>query len=94
MMGTLLRSSWINLKRDRVAQALTFALPIIFFSIFASVFGNQRNPSQRIRVAVADEDQSAYSMRLVAALRADGALRVQTPTGDKDTADRVADPCG
>ena len=41
MITTLLRISWTNLKRDRVAQALTFLLPILFFSIFASVFGNQ-----------------------------------------------------
>ncbi len=40
-MGTLLRIAWINLRRDRVAQALTFILPIIFFSIFATVFGGQ-----------------------------------------------------
>ena len=38
-MRTLLRVGWTNLSRDRVAQALTFLLPIIFFSIFAMVFG-------------------------------------------------------
>ena len=36
---TLMRIAWTNLKRDRVAQSLTFLLPIIFFSIFALVFG-------------------------------------------------------
>jgi hypothetical protein len=41
-MLTLLRIGWMNLKRDRVAQALTFLLPILFFSIFASVFGGPR----------------------------------------------------
>ena len=81
MIGTLLRIGWINLRRDRVAQALTFLLPIIFFSIFAMVFGNQRSPSQKIRIAVADEDHSEYSRRLVVALQAEGALRVQTTTG-------------
>ena len=35
-MLTLLRIGWLNLKRDRVAQALTFLLPIVFFSIFAA----------------------------------------------------------
>lgn len=85
MMGTLLRSSWINLRRDRVALALTFALPIIFFSIFAAVFSNQRNPSQRIRVAVADEDTSEYSARLIAALRLEGGLLVQATTGTNET---------
>ena len=85
MIGTLLRIGWINLTRDRVAQALTFLLPVVFFSIFALVFGNQRNPSQKIRVAVADLDRSDYSRKLVAALQAEGSLRVQTTTGDKET---------
>lgn len=76
---TLLRIGWLNMKRDRVVQALTFLLPIIFFSIFASVFGNQRNAAtRRTRVAVVDEDRSDFSMRVVKALTAEGALRVRT----------------
>jgi len=76
---TLLRIGWLNMKRDRVVQALTFLLPIIFFSIFASVFGNQRNAAtRRTRVAVVDEDKSPFSMRLVKALSDEGALRVRT----------------
>jgi ABC-2 type transport system permease protein len=76
---TLLRIGWLNVKRDRVVQALTFLLPIIFFSIFASVFGNQRNTAtRRTRVAVVDEDRSDFSTRVVKALVAEGALRVRT----------------
>jgi ABC-2 type transport system permease protein len=57
MIATLVRIYWTNLRRDRVAQALTFLLPIIFFSIFATVFGNQGGDSTpRIRIAVVDED--------------------------------------
>jgi ABC-2 type transport system permease protein len=85
MIGTLVRIGWTNLRRDRVAQSLTFLLPIVFFSIFAMVFGNQRNPTQKIRVAVVDEDQSEYSKKLVDALKAEGPLRVQTTTGDTET---------
>jgi len=78
MITTLLRISWTNLKRDRVAQALTFLLPILFFSIFASVFGNQGgNSTSRVRVAVVDEDNSELSRRIVAGLRAETALRVR-----------------
>jgi ABC-2 type transport system permease protein len=83
MIGTILRISWLNLRRDRVAQALTFVLPIIFFSIFASVFGGQGDATSRIRIAVADEDTSAYSRKLVAALETEGGLRVAT-TRDVD----------
>ncbi|MEO8482166.1 MAG: ABC transporter permease [Acidobacteriota bacterium] len=78
MIPTLIRIGWLNLKRDRVAQAMTFVLPILFFSIFATVFGNQRNPTRKITVAVVDEDQSDYSRKLVAALQAEGGLTVET----------------
>jgi ABC-2 type transport system permease protein len=78
MLLTLIRIAWLNLKRDRVAQALTFLLPIIFFSIFASVLGNQRDTASRVRLAVVDEDRSDYSQKLVAALRQEGGLRVRT----------------
>ena len=78
MIPTILRIGFINLRRDRVVQALTFLLPIIFFSIFALVFGNQRNPTSKINVAVADEDQSEYSKKLVTALKAEAGLDVQT----------------
>ena len=80
MISTLLRIGFINLRRDRVVQALTFLLPVMFFSIFATVFGSQRNVTDRITVAVADEEQSAYSKKLVNALAAEGALRIQTTT--------------
>ena len=85
-MRTLLRIGWINLRRDRVGQALTFLLPIIFFSIFASVFGGQgesRTPS--IRVAIVDEDRSELSRRMIAALQKEAGLRVRL-TGDDDPA--------
>lgn len=78
MIATIVRIGWMNLRRDRVAQALTFVLPILFFSIFATIFGNQRNPTRKVSVAVVDEDRSDYSRKLVAALRAEGGLDVQT----------------
>jgi ABC-2 type transport system permease protein len=78
-MQTLLRIGFINLRRDRVAQALTFALPIVFFSIFATVFGGQQNAAtSRIRIAVVDDDRSDVSARLVQGLRAEKGLRVRT----------------
>ena len=82
MIATLLRISWINFKRDRVVQALTFAVPIIFFSILVTVFGNQRDVTRRIKIAVVDEDQSRFSQKLVTALKNEGALSVRTQGGD------------
>jgi ABC-2 type transport system permease protein len=77
-MLTLLRIGWMNLKRDRVAQALTFLLPIVFFSIFASVFGGRGGDSTpRVAIVVADEDQSEFSRRVMEGLQKEKALRVR-----------------
>ncbi len=86
MMGTLLRVGWINLRRDRVAQALTFILPIVFFSIFAMVFGSQRDASTaRIRIAVVDEDHSDVSARFIEALRIEKSLLPRTTADEAGT---------
>ena len=93
MIATIMRLGWLNLSRDRVAQALTFLLPILFFSIFASVFGGQNAQTSRIRVAVVDEDRSELSGRVVKGLSKEEGLRVRT-TADADgtgaTLDRTA----
>jgi len=77
-IGTLLRIGMLGVARDRVVLALTFLLPVIFFSIFASVFGNQRDTTTRINVGVVDLDQTEFSKKLVKALTAEGGLRVRT----------------
>jgi ABC-2 type transport system permease protein len=90
MIRTLLKAGWLNLRRDRVAQALTFLLPIVFFSIFASVFGGQDSQTSRIRVAVVDEDHSELSARIVAGLEKEAGLRVRTTTDGGEPLDRLA----
>ena len=90
-MLTLLRIGWMNLKRDRVAQALTFLLPILFFSIFASVFGGRGGDSTpRVSVAVADEDSSEFSGRVIAALQKEKALRLRVDGDNGSVLDRAA----
>jgi ABC-2 type transport system permease protein len=88
MIATLLRAGWLNLKRDRVAQALTFLLPILFFSIFASVFGGQGSQTSEIRVGVVDEDRSELSARIVAGLGKETSLRLRTADDAGTTLDR------
>jgi ABC-2 type transport system permease protein len=83
MIATLLKIFSTNLRRDRVAQAMVFLLPILFFSIFANVFGQQRDPTRKVNVALADEDHSAFSMKLSKALMAEGSLAIRTTT-EKD----------
>ena len=94
MIITLLKTGWLNLKRDRVAQALTFLLPIVFFSIFASVFGGRGTMTSRIRVALVDEDHSELSARIMSGLEREAGLRVQRRSDggaefDRATAERM-----
>jgi ABC-2 type transport system permease protein len=97
-MRTLLRIGFINLRRDRVVLAMVFLLPIVFFSIFALVFGGQENPStSRVRIAVVDEDRSEVSARIVAGLQNEPGLRTRLtadeagkqPTLDRPAAERL-----
>jgi len=77
MIRTLLRIGWLNLARDRVAQAMTFILPISFFSIFAMIFGGTgRGETASLPVAVVDEDRSGVSARLIRALEKERGLRI------------------
>lgn len=65
MIPTLLHVTFLQLSRDRVALGLTFLLPIVFFSIFASVFASMDPGSLRpveATVAVAEDSPLAVSM--------------------------------
>ncbi|MGO9076003.1 MAG: ABC transporter permease, partial [Terriglobales bacterium] len=73
-----MRTALIGLRRDRGAWALSFILPIGFFSIFAVIFGGQRDTTPKISVLVVDEDHSAASQSLVRGLEREGSLRVKT----------------
>jgi ABC-2 type transport system permease protein len=76
MIFSIIRTGWMNLRRDRAATVLSFVVPIVFFSIFASIFGAQRSSTPKVTVALVDEDQSEHSKQLVAALLQETALRV------------------
>ncbi|MGA7559638.1 MAG: ABC transporter permease [Terriglobales bacterium] len=73
-----MRTALIGLRRDRGAWALSFILPIGFFSIFAVIFGGQRDTTPKISVLVVDEDHSAASQSLIRGLEREGSLRVKT----------------
>ncbi len=95
MILTMLKCTWLNLKRDRVALLLTFVLPVAFFSIFAMIFGSMASGGgamSNVKVAVVDEDGSNNSRRLVEALRADPSLEVSLgpPADPQARYDRAA----
>jgi ABC-2 type transport system permease protein len=66
------------LQRDRASLALSFVLPIAFFTIFAMIFGSQHDTVPRIRVIVVDEDHSPASRELVKGLEREGSLVIAT----------------
>ena len=67
MIGLLIGNSWRQLRRDRAAQVLAFVVPIMFFSIFAVIFGgggNRMDGASPVPVAVVDESGSETSRAL------------------------------
>lgn len=82
MIATIFNLSWLNLRRDRVALVLTFVLPLIFFSIFASVFGamDQEGGRRIVTVLVVEDDHPASS-ELAGLLRGEEILEILEPEG-------------
>ncbi len=76
MISAIIKTSLNSLRRDRGALALSFVLPIVFFTIFAVIFGGRRDTTPRITVLVVDEDHSNASQRLVKGLEREGSLHV------------------
>jgi ABC-2 type transport system permease protein len=76
MIISVIRAGWLNLRRDRSALMLSFIVPIVFFSIFAGIFGAQKSKTPKTTVLIADLDRSDTSRRLIDALRRESALDV------------------
>lgn len=94
MIRALMGVAWKSLWRDRAVQLLVFVVPVVFFSIFAVIFGQQGgDATRRVRVLVVDESRTAASRGVVAALAEDPSLRVHTAwrAGPRDTTRVVLD---
>ena len=68
MIWTLMKVNMIMLVRDKVSIGLVFILPIIFFSIFAQVFGTGDKDGPTVQIAYVDQDQTDASRRLAQVL--------------------------
>jgi len=89
-MLAIIRTSLLSLRRDRPALALSFLVPIAFFTIFAVIFGGRKDTTPRINVIVVDEDQSQASQALLKGLAAEGSLRVKMHS-DAKKGEQLAD---
>lgn len=83
MILPIVRTGLIALRRDRGAFALSFVLPIAFFSIFAVIFGGHRDSTPKVKVIVVDEDHSTASQRLIRGLEREGSLAVKKKPASK-----------
>ena len=83
MIFAIARNRLWSLRRDRAAMVLSFAVPIVFFSVFAAIFGrgSGRSATNPVRLALVDEDRTESSARFVAALRRETALQVLAGPG-------------
>jgi len=93
MILAVAKNRLFNLRRDRAAFVLAFVLPVAFFTIFAGIFsGSGGSSTQRIPLAVVDEDGSDGSRRFVAALRAEAGLDARTAPVAPEAKDSAAPP--
>jgi ABC-2 type transport system permease protein len=78
MIFAVARTHFAKLKRDRAAFVLAFVVPVVFFSVFASIFGgsSSRAATRQIPVVIVDEDRTANSARFIAALKREKGVRV------------------
>jgi ABC-2 type transport system permease protein len=83
LITPIVRTAIVSLRRDRAALALSFILPIVFFSIFAVIFGGQHDSTAKISIILVDEDQSRASLDLARGLQREGSLAIRTRPSSK-----------
>ena len=79
MIWTILQVSFRRLKNNRSELLLTFLVPILFFSIFALIFGSRGTSGTsipKIKVALSDQVGSGVTRRAIELLREQNSLRV------------------
>jgi ABC-2 type transport system permease protein len=72
----LIRKDLVLYFSNRRAVIMSIAAPILIAAFFGSLFGGSDNKPANIPVAITDLDRSALSTKIVAAMRADSALKV------------------
>ncbi len=78
MILTVIQTSWRRLRNKRSELLLTFIVPMVFFSIFALIFGSRDASSStpKINVAISNEWPSELTNRAVALLQEQKSLRL------------------
>jgi len=86
VIWTVIQTSWRRLRNNRSELLLTFIVPMVFFSIFALIFGSRDSSSStpKIKVAISNEWPSELSNRAVALLQAQKSLRLTDRSANSD----------
>jgi ABC-2 type transport system permease protein len=79
MIAALMAAQWRSLLRDRMALALSFALPCVMFTVFAVIFGGSGNQREaaKLKVVIVDQDQSRVSGKMIRSLKSMDQLQVE-----------------
>lgn len=77
MIWLIVRISALRLWHNKAELVLTFVVPLVFFSIFALIFGSRERSGETatIKVAVSDMIKNADSQKIIEELQANGTLR-------------------
>ncbi|MCU0709585.1 MAG: ABC transporter permease [Pirellula sp.] len=79
MIWTVVQTSWRRLKNNRSELLLTFVVPVIFFSIFAVIFGSRGGSASgtpKIKVAISDTSETPIAKRATVLLKEQQSLRL------------------
>jgi len=74
--GVVFRAMALGFARDRAALAMSLALPVVVFLVFAAIFSGASGEQLRVKVALADEVRSDETGRLARALARDPAVEL------------------
>ncbi len=88
MIWAVVQTSWRRLRNNRSELLLTFVVPIIFFSIFAVIFGSRGGSSSgtpRVKVALSDSSGSSIAKRALELLAEQESLRITDRSSDRQT---------
>lgn len=89
MRWAVCRAQILALAGDTGALAMSFALPVVVFLVFAAIFSSATGDQLQLRVALADEAATPLSRRLVAALTRERGLTVTAATSAAEAEARV-----
>ncbi len=93
MIFTVVRISLLRLWHNRAELLLTFVVPLIFFSIFAWIFGSRDSDggTPRIKIAVVDLVESEASKDIVKVLEETRSLRIMQNVANTKTNRKTID---